>query len=242
MKTKAINELFLEPIWGNDPDGEEGSEQEQEDYQEEQRPAPKPGPRGGQQEKQNDDGDDDDLDSIQDDRDRKIAKLSNENKNRRHRERELERELAAIKKAQQAKDDEKKDKADVLSRDLGKANEEITKLRKTNEALLLHKGITGNKEYKFHDESDVIALLNLGDIDIDPVSGTIEGLGEELKRIARDKPYLVAETLGKKRQQKQDGSGQGKQGASGINPGGVGTTQQDAKTQQREAIAKRFNL
>lgn len=246
MKNTIAEELFkfLNPIHGADPEGEADEDQEDGNEDQEDQERPKPGDRRKKSSADDDDDDDDkDLDAVDDPKAKRIFELSNENRKKRLALRELREELAALKKDKEAKDSEGKSESSRLKTDNTKLTEANQKLTKTNENLLLKQGVLSSKSYRFHDVDDVIAFVDRKEIDIDAASGTIEGLGEELKRLAREKPYLVSEVIGKKPQQKQEQDDNGeKHGASGFNPGGAGNGSKQKANADRARLVSKYNL
>lgn len=208
------------------------------------------GADGGNSQDDADDEDDDDGDGG----DGKPAtpsekkKLSSEAAARRRELRRVEKErddlLAEKAEAERKKND-----------DLTNANNDITalteKLSKRDTVLrnnLLDTGILKDEKRVWHDSDVVLAALDLSAIEVDLETGTVEGLSEELARVAKEKPFLVKETKGAK---KKDDAGNGgtsgtagtqtqtKLGSSGINPGGAGS-QANQQIAQREALVKKF--
>lgn len=203
----------------------------------------------------NDDGDDEDpdleaalkrkLEGVDDAKDRRIIKLSNENSRRRNEAKTLKDQLAEAQQAKQELDDiKRKENTDLenYKGDLEKANGKLEKLNATLRRTLLKEAIRDIDTYIWHDVGDVVSALDLQAIQVDLEEGKIEGLAEELKRIANAKPHYVKS---KKSSRKQDdgsnnGNGAGSTiGASGSNPGGAGSPN-NADAARRAALEEKY--
>lgn len=202
---------------------------------------------------EDDDDDDDDIDDpnadlkkklarAKDAKDRRIIELSDENAQKRVSNKNLKTERDAL----QAKLDEyeRKEQSDLdnATGDLKKKTDRISKLEATLQKNLLETAILKDDGFTWHDVSDVISAITGDALTIDLEEGTIEGLGPELKRIAVDKPHYVKSKKSEKKKDEGQNNGAGpdgkKLGASGINPGGAGSSGDAAATQRAELINK----
>lgn len=220
------------PFWGAEGDGGEGEG------------GNSSGSNAGDRDDDDDDDDDDGDggDSSQwDEKDKKIHSLSSEARNRRKALRAAERERDELKRQLEERDGAKKDTEKHLQGELEKANSRAQKMEGVLRKNLLETHILKDNKITWHDVDVVVAALDLGEIDIDVESGTVEGLSDELKRVAREKPFLVKSKSGS-RQNGGDDGGSGQQqrrGSTGNNPGGAGH-QQNQQVTQRESLLKKY--
>lgn len=92
----------------------------------------------------------------------------------------------------QAKNEKTKADADkdaAKERDDYKA--ENDKLKSLLEGKFLVWSIATDKKFAWQNADDVVKFINQDEINIDVDAGTVEGLDLALKRIAKDKPYLL---------------------------------------------------
>jgi hypothetical protein len=87
-----------------------------------------------------------------------------------------------------------KDKDAEPSEDLITAQKEVESLREANSTLRVENSFLLNNTFKWHDPKDVLALvLKDEDVEVDE-DGEVQGMGPALKRIAKNKPWLVKKT------------------------------------------------
>lgn len=205
----------------------------------------KPGGKAGDDD---DDDDDEDDDSHLTPDQRRIKELSAESKRRRLEARGLQKELDKAKADREEQERKKNDEATNNKNDLAKANKRIEALEKTLHKNLLETAILKHDSVTFHDTDTVLSALDRESITLDLESGTVEGLSEELKRVAKDKPFLVKATKrGSQKQGDQDedqgGRNQGgNNGRTGNNPGGAGGSIGGARVTERDALIKKYKL
>lgn len=207
---------------------------------------------GGNEGGEGDDGGNDDDDSgIEDDDDddtkERIRRANRQARQRRVALKRVNEELETLKAEKAERERKENTEAENASKDLKTANEKVAKYEQVLRKNLLETAILKDDKREWHDVASTIANLDMDGVEIDLESGTVEGLKEELTRVAKEKPFLVKSTKGtKKENQNGNESGQGnqngagtKQGASGVNPGGAGqqTKQQIAS---RDDMIKRF--
>lgn len=163
-----------------------------DDEDEDDAPRPKPGDRRrnrNQSRRAEDDDDEDDsfhrggkFGHIANEKDRRIAELTDENAKRRIQNRDLREEneelQASLKRATklQPKLDDLQKKYDDL--------EKASKISAIRNAI-------ANGEQKYHDLEMVLGLLNQEELAVDLSDGTIGGLEDQLNKIAEDRPFLV---------------------------------------------------
>lgn len=128
---------------------------------------------------------------------------------------------------------ESKEKAD-----LDKLRAQNAKMSALMETSYLETAILKESKYKWHSVDDVRTFINKSSIRLDLDSGKIEGLDLELKRIAKEKPYLLALSA--------DSAPNGEQGGSGRPPQGSGQHPFGGQTRQRQtdktALGKKYRL
>lgn len=185
----------------------------------------------------------------QDERDRRIGELSTEAKNRRLQLRAKEKELAEaqakLEALQKKGDDGEIDEA-VRQKIEGPLLEKIEKMTTASRNTAIRNAILaegqkdGADRRVWHSADNVLSQIDMDAIDYDPESGTIEGVSDELSRIADEQPFLVKEKGKPKRQTKDADSDKGKRGASGNQPGGAGRQVHGMDKKRKEELAKKF--
>jgi hypothetical protein len=146
------------------------------------------------------------------------AKLDAEKKLRIKLQRDLD-------KNQQEKDKANQDVAAERDDIKGKYD----KLKTFVETGYLDTAIMKDKKYDWHDVEAVRAFIDKNNIRLDIETGEVEGLDMELKRIAKEKPYLL---VPKQNQEDQGGSGAGSGPPSGSHPFGGSTRQRETDKQK----------
>lgn len=164
-------------------------------------------------------------------------RANSEAKARRLENDRLKQENADLKKAQE--DAERKEKSDLENarKDLTKATETLSKRDKVLERNLVETAILKFADFSWHDIDLVVAAIKPDQLKVDLDTGEVTGHEDELKRIAKDKPFLVASSKKQKKEEQSNNGGQQQpRGASGSNPGGAG------QQQVNEALANRAEL
>ena len=190
-----------------------------------------------------DEGDDDD-----DEDDPVKRKLRKTTRQSIRRQKEL---TAALKEKQELQDkldaEERKKKNDLdnATGDLAKRDERISNLESLLNKNLLETAILKDAKRTWHDVSQTIAALPEGEVTIDLDTGEVNGLEEALAEVAKEKPFLVKETKGRKKVDQNgstDNPGQGNQqrGSTGYNPGGAGNQQKNGSQINRDDLVKRI--
>lgn len=214
---------------------------------------------GGQGSGGNGDGDGDDegtdFSGIDDPKDRRIAELSDEAAKRRRKLREtksqydtqiadLNKQIKELQKAQksgqenQGISDEEREEIEAPHLERMQKMEATMRRQAIESAILAESQAEGAKRRVWHSTQNVYSQIDLDAIDFDPESGTIEGVTEELDRIAREQSFLVKEKGKAKSTKEKDENGGGRQGPSGRQPGGAGRTVAHGMDQQRETKLK----
>ena len=167
-------------------------------------------------------------------------RANSEAKARRLENDRLKQENADLKKAQE--DAARKEKSDLenTQKDLTAATESLTKREQVLERNLVETAILKFADFTWHDVDLVVAALNKDEIKVDLDTGAVTGHEDELKRIAKDKPFLVASSKKQKKEDQNNGGNNGQQnqqrGASGSNPGGAGQQQVNQAVANREKL------
>lgn len=172
------------------------------------------------------DDDDNDGEGGEGDDDAQDRKLAREAAKRRRENNKLKKELEELKAEREQQELSRKSKLEQAQHKLNEAKQTNDNLSATNERLLIENAILKDSKRTWHDSSAVIALLDKSTLEVDPVSGNIDGIEEALAELAKDKPFLM-----------KTGGSTGGSGASGSQPQGTGNTKQTKA--QREAELKR---
>ena len=189
MKRTTISHLIF--AWGGD-----GNDDEDENVRIE---APKPKPKPRRRQVPVDDDDDDD-DYIDDPKDRRIRKLSKENGRRRVENADLQAELDA--KNEEIEDLQTQVKNGLkLQTKYDKLKDEKDKTEAAAREQAIRTAIAGDKDEKdkprtWYDTSMVLSLLDRDSLAVDLSDGSVGGLSDQLKEIAKTKPFLLKSASG----------------------------------------------
>lgn len=165
------------------------------------------------------------------------AELDKERKDRIRMKRELDKRDAEKSKA--AEQAELGDAEVEAERDRYK--QQYEQLKAVVETQMLDWAIAIDKKYDWHDAEAVRAFINKSDIRLDLDNGKIEGLDLELKRIAKEKPYLMkAATNSQKQQDQQQNPPAAGTPNSGSHPFGGSAQQRETDKQKIAAKYKIF--
>ncbi|WNM67160.1 hypothetical protein SEA_ERUTAN_13 [Gordonia phage Erutan] len=249
---KALSEATAIPFWSLSIYGAEGEEGGDGGD----------GQGGGDDDGGDDDGGDDeggddktDFSAISDPKERRIAELSDEAAKARIAKREMKKEHTT-----QINDLNKRIKELEKAAKGGEGGPEITDeiraeieqphiekighlekfaYRQAIENAILKESVAeGAARRVWFDTSDVIANLDMDAIDFDLESGSIDGIADELNRIASAKPHLVKEK-GKVKKKEDDGQ-QTRRGASGRQPGGAGAQIHGMDKSRRDELGAKY--
>lgn len=170
--------------------------------------------------------------------------LERANKDGKKTAADLETAQTALKEKERAEMDE----IDKYKADLKAVTEERDDLARSFESQVILNQILLNKDYEFHDANDVTFFINRKELKIDTKTGEVDGLKEELKRVAKDKPHLVLKSKVKNDDNKNNNGNQNnngdqqnrQNGASGFQPGqggGNGNSDKDV----RSGLTKKYS-
>lgn len=206
-------------------------------------PDPADGGTGGEGNVADDDADEDDLAGILDPKDRRIAELSREaGRHRRNKNAALtdnQKLQDRIRELENQGGDQSKnwetEKATMQAR--------YEELERNTANTLLRAAMVEDAKYQWYDVPVVLNLINREAIDVDLAEGVVDGLGEELKRIAKEKPYLVKKSTEKASEKTGNASGSGgtgtpQTGSTGSNPGNNGAS--NGQAAQRATLESKY--
>lgn len=172
---------------------------------------PNQDPQDGQQPQDGSGGDNQDAGDGQDSGSGDLS-LEDQLDAEKRKNTQLSRQLTQAKNEKQKAD---ADKDAVKERDTYKAENE--KLKALMDGKFLIWSIETDKKYAWQNAEDVRAFIKDDEINIDVEAGTVEGLDLALKRIAKDKPYLLVPKQDDQQQRPPSGAH-----PVGSKPGAVG--------------------
>lgn len=146
--------------------------------------------------------------------DRRAAELKTENTR-------LTQEVAALKaEGKDGKPDEAMTgRIDSLTKDVQSRDQQIKDLR-------IQAAFLASNKFEWADPSDALRLADLADVEIDDEDGTVHGMEDALKKLAKSKPHLLKTT-------------RAKNGPSGTSNNGQRKGKDKTKP-DREALAKTY--
>ena len=212
--------------------GADGEEDDLDEGEGATAPKPKPGPRKITKPiviDDDEDDEDDETEHIKDPKDRKILKLSRENRNRRRRERELETEKAALADELQAQKDGDATDAGKWQRKHSTLETKYKELEAKAKNGAIRTAVVSNSDYKWHDVDMVLDLLDRDQLAVDLDDGSVGGLEDQLKVIAKKKAFLLKSTSG------APGGNNGRTG-SAPQSSATGTRGQEAASTETELL------
>lgn len=217
------------PIMGSDPEGQEGQEDEDpegeeddedegDESDEDEKPKPKPKPKSKTKETP----------------EQKVRRLNRENQERRLALEEAQRKLREI-------EDAGKSELEIAKRDLAELQEKAKDYEPTLNALRVENAFLKLSGYNWHDPDDALdRILKDPDVSINS-DGTVEGLEEAVKELAKKKPYLLKakddEEEEEPRSRRPSGAPRGPSGA-GVGSGPRSKRNQDKAAQRAKLIDK----
>jgi hypothetical protein len=175
------------PIMGaapDDPSGKEGSDGDNED------------PEGNGSESGGDGGDDGenegDKPKVDPDKniDAKLQDLEEEKERHFRRRKETEAENETLRKRLKELEDKDKGDDEKLSEELASLKSENSTLMESLRERTLEVAFLKDNEYEWHSPGRALALADLSKVEIDE-DGTVHGLKDALKALAKSDPYLV---------------------------------------------------
>lgn len=182
-----------------------------------------------------DDGEDDGDDEGEpgaDDSGLKIRRLSREANKRRIENKKLKEQIQQLNDDREEQEKSKKTKLEQAQDKLNEAHTSNKGLSSANERLLLENAVLKDSKHNWHDSSAVIALLDTSSVEIDPESGTIEGIEDALADLAKERPFLV-----KTAERNNQGSG-----SSGHQPGAGSGNRKMTEQQRKDDIARKWKI
>lgn len=213
MYRTADEEMFLR-IWGGDGNRDDADPADTSDDNESDE---------DENESDDEDADDDDYDSGSDS-DKPKAKTKKTNDDADADSDALKRENIRLKQRLDKIDEEKREK----TKDSKDRDKELTRIQDENARLttfmntsFVETAILKEKKYDWHDISDVMRFVDKNSIRIDLETGEIDGLGLELKRLAKDKPYLLAKKEKPRDRDDEDDKEDKDKGPGGRRPSGT---------------------
>jgi hypothetical protein len=234
-------DLLLLPFRGGNNDGTDGKNGDVDDNSQ----VTKDGNAGQGTQTQgheDDDDDDDDFSNITDPNVRRIAELSRESgKHRRERNaarkaaEKLQQELEAIKNAGGSE-------KDVWEAEKAQWENKYNTLQESTSNILLETAIVREQKYQWYDVPVVMGLVDRKIVEIDLEDRVVDGLEAELKRIAKEKPYLLKKgpAGGGTRNENEDGQGRTQtSGSTGSHPNNRASTN-DAKAARRAQLEANY--
>lgn len=165
-----------------------------------------------------------------------IAKLLRENNEAKANlsafQKEKEEREAAEEEARRAT----ASKEENLTKDVDRLSKENESLTLVNNRNLVELAILRNNKYQWHDPNLIAPLIDRSVIKLDATTGKVDGIEDELKRIAKDHPFLL-----KGKDKNEDNNGGGSSLNAGRPSGGVPTGGGDgSKATKRQQLEKRF--
>lgn len=168
-----------------------------------------------------------------------------EAKARRLENKRLQKELDDAKAALEEKDRKEKSDLENAQRDLQDREDKLSRRDQVLQKNLLETAILKNDNWTWNDLDLVIASLSMDEITVDLDTGKVEGIEDELKRVAKEREFLVkASKKTKKEQQGGEGKPPATNGPSGYNPGqgGAGTNADKVAADRAALIRKHPGL
>lgn len=176
------------PIYGAQPADDDADDDDQDDLDDEDDTDDDADAADKSKDKDKDKSKDDDADDLKDrleDAEARAARYKKRMQAADRKNSELSARVTALEKGGD------KDKDAEPSEDLITAQKEVETLREANSTLRVENSFLLNNTYAWHDPKDVLALvLKDEDVEVDE-DGEVQGMGPALKRIAKNKPWLV---------------------------------------------------
>lgn len=233
LTRRHLEDLYLLPLCGADPESDEDEDEDEDEPPEDEGRKPRSKERRKSSKKASDDDDDDDdedeLDKISDPKDRRIVELSRESARRRREKNAEKRRADAAEKERDELKNAGKDEQETLANKLKKSEEENEKHLTRIQNMAVRNAINENDKFKFQNVRLVMRELDYDDLDIDLDTGDVDGLEGQLRKIAKEMPYLVKGKSGSSEQG-------GKPAPTGRNPGNG--SQAPAVTEEKELLKK----
>lgn len=216
-------------IMGSDPEGQEGSEEEDSDEEE------------GDDEEDGDDSEEEEKPKTKSKSKPKetdaqrIRRLNAENKSRREALEAAEERLRAI-------EDKDKSELEIAKRDYEELKAKYERVPETLNSLRIENAFLKLSGYDWHDPDDALEYLRkTGEVTIDD-DGTVDGLEQAVKDLAKKKPYLLKGEEDNEEEPRQRRTS-GARGSSGAGVGsGPKSTKAATKVAQRAKLMEKYGL
>jgi hypothetical protein len=169
------------PIFGaEDPDDDDDDQDDLDDDDDEDDDAADKSKKSKSKDK-----DDDDEDDAVAEANARAARYKKRMQAADRRNAELDARVKALEKGKD-KDDDGEPSPDLVT-----AQKEVETLREANSTLRVENSFLLNNKFAWHDPKDVLALvLKDEDVEVDE-DGEVQGMAVALKKIAKNKPWLV---------------------------------------------------
>jgi hypothetical protein len=130
----------------------------------------------------------------------------------------------------------KEENQEAQIKELTESNESY---QRVNESNLVKIAILEESKYTWHDTDLISKMIDKSALKIDAKKGTVEGVTDELKRIAKESPFLLK---GTKKDQQENSGGESGAGLPGQPSGGTpgGSRDANAQANKRAAMVARF--
>lgn len=175
------------PIYGAQPADDDADDDDTDDVDDDDSDDTDAADKSKKSDKKDDDKDDDDSD-LKDRLEDAEARAARYKKRMQAADRKNSEMAARITALEKGGD---KDKDAEPSEDLITAQKEVETLREANSTLRVENSFLLNNTFTWHDPKDVLALvLKDEDVEVDE-DGEVAGMAQALKRIAKNKPWLV---------------------------------------------------
>ena len=218
-------------IMGSDPEGQEGSEDEDSDEEE------------GEGEEDGDDSEEEEKPKPKskvkpkETPEQKVRRLNKENQAKRLALEAAEKKLRDI-------EDADKSELEIAKRDLAELEEKTKSYPETLNALRIENAFLKLSGYNWHDPDDALEYLRkTGEVTIDD-DGTVDGLEQAVKDLAKKKPYLLKGEEDNEEEEPRTRRVSGApRGSSGAGVGsGPGSRKKQAKAAQRSTLIDKYGL
>lgn len=145
----------------------------------------------------------------------------------------IEKELQALKDKDLPEIERLKKELEAEKADRGKASDVLSSLARTNAFL----NASQKAKINWHDAEVAADQIKKADITIDE-NGVVTGMAEAVKKLVKDKPFLV--DSGKKADDEEDEEGK-KNGPSGSGLGSGGTKKKGDKTIDKDELRRKYS-
>lgn len=157
---------------------------------------------------------------------------------------QLQTENDGYKQAEDKKKRESQSREDTLSQDLDKAQQTIAQMDGVIKYVATVNAILNNESgISFHDPADIVSKLDFDafelEVDLESNRAGVKGIENELKRVAKEKPWLVKTGSQEQSQEQQQPAPPKSSGKPPANNGGQGGNK---GSQQRAAMETKWPI